>query len=172
MRYTVKLGGLGLKFKLIEIDKDQYNFLKKSDVEKDKLSIEEVSKYLNINFNDLDSNFGVSWGNHYIKVFKDDIELWHSDYDEDVEFQDEWINLDPNFNYSLLIEDNKEDDFYSFNLDIFDDFDPNNFIRVTKEFGNSKDIITDLKYQNKILQKNDLNTFEKTLTVFKLYKNK
>lgn len=172
MRYIVKLGGVGLKLKFIDLEKEQFDFLKKSNLEKGEISIRDLSKYLNKDLNVIDSNFGISWGSHYIKVFEDDDELWHSDYDDEFEPQDEWINLEKNFKYSLLIIEYKEDEFYSFDLDTFEEFDPNNFLRVTQEFGNSNDIIIDLKYKNKTLQKTYLNNFENTLTLFKLYKNK
>lgn len=172
MRYTVKLGGIGLRFKVIELEKEQFDFLKKSNVEKDEISISDLSKYLNKDLNIIESNFGVSWGNHYIKVLKNEYELWHSDYDEEFDPQDEWINSEMDFKYSLLIIEYKEGEFYSFDLETFEDFTPNNFLRVTQEFSNSNDIIIDLKYQNKTLEKKYLNTFENNLTVFKLYKNK
>jgi hypothetical protein len=170
---SIKLGGLGLKFIFIELNKDQYKFLEKSNVESDKLKLSEILEYLKLDINDVNHEFGLSWGNHNILYFENEIEIWNSDFDDDpIEYGDIWIDMIPKYKNYLLIQEYKEGQFLSFEFEPYFDFDPNKITRINKEFGDFKDIITDIKYDGKLLPKTDLNNFNNTVITFKLFKNK
>jgi hypothetical protein len=147
MNYQVKLFGLGSKLYIVSLTDEQYKYLKKKKVEN--LEISEICSFLNIDLNSNQILQDPYWADHSIVVYENEIELWHSDFDIETQIHNEWIEKNTEYKYQLIIEQLCKGEFSSFTLEINDTFNPEKLSRITEEYGNFKDFVVGIKYDDK-----------------------
>lgn len=147
-KYSISLGGKGAECSLFPLTQEQSQDLIDMGIEKDEMSIDEITDFLGVD--DLISSSdrivtGAYYGDHYISVFDENGgEVWNS---EEYEYDEtDWVDGGlPETDY-LVVEDYSKGEFFTFNLEIEEDFDPSKLIPIITEIAESKEIITGFRY--------------------------
>lgn len=147
MKYEIKLFGTGAKFHILPITKEQYSYLKKSKI--DNIDILDICKYLETSIEQHKILQAPYWGDHSIVVYQDGIELWHSVFDIESEIRSEWVEKEPEHKFYLIVEYLCEGEFSNFTLELKDEFEPCKITKIIEEYGNLKDFVIGIKYDEK-----------------------
>lgn len=163
MKYKINVGGKGAEVYIHKLDETQVKNLNEFDL--DLVSPEEIEdEVLNgVSFMDTDLTYIGPYNQQdcwYITVenelgeiiakIDEEWEIEPSDNFDDYEM----IYDDPNY---LIAEDYVKGDFYSYNIELDDEFDIEKLTSIVTEIGDSTIIITGLKYNGKLLENKELD---------------
>jgi hypothetical protein len=163
MKYKINVGGKGAEVYIHELNEDQVEKLQELDL--DSTSHDEIEDVLDgeslINseirylgcYNQQDC-----W---YITIINETGDLFAEiDNDSTIEPSDDFDDYevvydDPNY---LIAEDYVKGDFFSYNLELDEEFDINKLTSVVTEIGENITIITGLRYDGKLLEDKDYDS--------------
>lgn len=149
MNYTISLSGRGADASIYPLTSEQAQELKEMGIEEDVMSMDEIADYLGVDEIYSSSEHvvtGAYWGEHYITVTNDETgeEIWNSETGEndDTEWKDGGIE-DSSY---LVVEDYCKGEFFTFRLEIEEEFDPKKLKPVIYEVAEVRDIISGMIY--------------------------
>lgn len=151
--YKISLSGRGSECFIFPLDDVQYETLYKGDVESDKMELDDILEILGVEdiFDSEESVLGTYLDEYYISIFDiEENEIWSSESD-DVDFLAEWKE-DTIKETHLVIEDYSKGNFFNFFVETDEEFDPTKISFIVTEVGDSRDIITSIKYNGEDLQ--------------------
>lgn len=146
-KYFIEVGGKGGECYIHKITDEQKELLK--DVESDSLEFDEISKILNLNdvFETDDIVLGVYPSSTFITVKNENGDvIWESPNDFEYE-ENEW-NYIFETDQCLIAEDYCKGHFFTYEIDLDEDFDYKKLKPVITEISERIEIITDLIYNN------------------------
>jgi hypothetical protein len=149
MRYKVVVSGRGVECYVHLLEDEQRQRLFESDVENDNCDSDVVSEIIGKNdifetddiflgpFNESDS--------FIIKVYNENNDLiWESEDDHEFEDHDyEFIFEDDK---SLIVQDYTKGEFYQYDIELDEEFDPKKLKPIVTEIGERVEIITNFTY--------------------------
>lgn len=147
MKLTIQVWGSGDDVFLHRLTEDQLNELTESGIEDDLMSIEEIAKVLDLE-DPLETDNRVTGVYHdkiIIKVMNEEgLVVWESESVDFDEYREEYLYNDGNW---LMIADFVKGNFFNYQLEIDDEFDPSLLVAETAELLDGVlDLITDIKY--------------------------
>jgi hypothetical protein len=153
-KYKIHLSGKGSEVLVYSINGEQKQKLKEFDFDSSEIDFGNLSPILGVEFiHDSDISYTGPYSeptDYFIEVKDEDGNLvWQSDdnfYPDDVNFNCVHDNEDV-----LLIEDYSKGEFYTFDLEIDEDFDFNKLYLKITEIGDMVEVITGLFYDSKDL---------------------
>jgi len=163
MKYKINIGGKGAEVFIHELNEDQVEKLQKLDL--NSISHDEIEDVL-YGESLIDSEI------RYLGCYNQQ-DCWHItiknetddlvteiDNDSTIEPSDDFDDYevvydDPNY---LIAEDYVKGDFFSYNLELDEEFDINKLTSVVTEIGENITIITGLRYDGKLLEDKDYDS--------------
>lgn len=149
MRYKIEVYGKGGECYVHLLNEEQREKFIDSDVENDEMSAEDIAEVLEKNdvFSDSQDTFLGPYNEDfclYIKVTTDsDVLVWESTDETKFDTEYEYKFVDDK---SLLVVDYVKGHFFSFNIELDEEFDSNKLTLIATEIGERVDIITGLYY--------------------------
>lgn len=148
MKITIEVWGKGCEALIFKLDEDQLDTLSEGGVEEDLMSIDEIQEVLKVDsITDTDNiSTGVYADSFTIKVLDEEQNvLWESDDKfEFSEYEDEYLYNDGSY---LMIQDYQKGKFFTYKLEIEDDFDPSLLVATNTELLDGvAEIITSVRY--------------------------
>jgi hypothetical protein len=148
MKIKIEVCGKGCEAFLHKITEEQLDILSNGGVEDDEMPVEEIEEVLKIDsITDTDNiSTGVYHDSFTIRVLnEDETVLWESDDEfEFSEYEGKYLYNDDRY---LMIQDYQKGHFFTYKLEIEDEFDPSLLIAINTELLDGvADIITGVKY--------------------------
>lgn len=164
-KYTIKVGGLGADCYVSPLDSEQLTKLKNGGVVDEKMSIDDINHILGV-----ESIF--DYGSSYLGAY-DDSDLYHIEVlDENgeliEELTDNWdciVKNDEDYfelhndQRNLIVEDTCKGEFFEFTFETEDEFDSSKLSPIITEIGECVNIITGLRYDDKVLNITNYNDY-------------
>ena len=149
MRYKVVVNGRGAECYVHLLEDEQRQKLHESDVENDNCEPEVISEI--VNKNDIFDTDDIFLGpfndpeNFIIQVYNENDDLiWESKNNH--EFEDHDFEYLFENDKSLIVEDYTKGQFYFYEIELDEEFDPKKLKPVVSEIGERVEIITDFTY--------------------------
>ncbi len=151
MKYKIQIFGRGGECYVHLLNDEQREKLLDGGVEQDMIDSEDIATILEKPdiFSETDDIFLGSYTEDYciqIKVTNEnDVVVWESSDDEDFETDYEYKFVDDK---SLIVYDDVKGEFFSYELEIDDEFNPNKLKLVVTELGERIELITRVTYND------------------------
>jgi hypothetical protein len=162
MKLTIEIWGKGSEAFLHKITEDQFETLAEGGIEDDEMDHDEVSEVLQLDtFLDTDDIVsGVYHDSFTIKVIDENgLVVWESDNYEFGEYEEKYLYNDDKY---LMIDDYQKGNFFNYQLEIEDDFDPTLLVAETTELLDGVlELITGIKYGDIEMDKDYGDTISK-----------
>ncbi len=164
MKYTIEVSGKGAEAFIHKLTQDQYEQFQESGLEDDAMDTDEINEVLGNDFLETDEIItGIYPGsdNIWIKVMDESGDVvWESDEDfEFEEYHDEYKFNDTTY---FNAEDYQKGNFFNYELETDEDFDPSLLTAVLVELLDGRsELITDIKYNGQDMKKDYGDTTSK-----------
>ncbi len=164
MKYTIEVSGKGAEAFIHKVTQDQYEQFQESGLEDDAMDTDEINEVLGNDFLETDEIItGIYPGsdNIWIKVMDESGDVvWESDEDfEFEEYHDEYKFNDTTY---FNAEDYQKGNFFNYELETDEDFDPSLLTAVLVELLDGRsELITDIKYNGQDMKKDYGDTTSK-----------
>ena len=156
MKYKISLGGRGSECFLFRLKEGQADELLESGVEKDEMSIDDISDYLEIEsvFDCENTVLGAYYGEHYITIEDEEgNEIFNSDKSEENLFEEnDWKDGGFEKEDYLVVEDYSKGEFFTFEVEC-DEFDVTKLKPIITEVAECRDLITGFYYEGEELER-------------------
>lgn len=169
MKYKIEVYGKGGEAFIHKLTEDQYETLQDSGVEDDLMDHEQISEVLGIDFLETEEIImGIYTGGENIQIIVKDESgevFWKSDDNFDFEEYEDYYQFN-DVNY-LLIEDYQKGNFFNYELETEEEFNPEMLVGVLVELlDGCSELITDIKYKDHEMVKDYGDTTSKGFTYF------
>lgn len=169
MKYKIEVYGKGGEAFIHKLTEDQYETLQDNGVEDDLMDHEQISEVLGTDFLETEEiMMGIYTGGENIQIIVKDESgevVWKSDDNFDFEeYEDYYQFNDANY---LLIEDYQKGNFFNYELETEEEFNPEMLVGVLVELlDGCSELITDIKYKDHEMVKDYGDTTSKGFTYF------
>ena len=162
MKYKIEVSGRGSESFIFQLTEEQREKLSDMDVESGDMEHEDIYQILGVeDYFSSDSSItgiynGKYHGEHlYIEVFDESGQLlWASD--EDYNFEEVEYHYEYNVGNFLLVSDSQKGCFFTYDLELDDDFNPDLLsIKLVELLDGMSELITDVKYDGQIIDIKD-----------------
>lgn len=148
-KYRIEVSGKGGESYIFKLTDEQKQKLHEGNVISDEMESDEIADVLEVNdvYDTDDIILGVYPNLIYIEVFNENNDkIWSSgDKFEMVSDDIEYLYDEPNI---LIVEDYVKGHFFTYDLEIEEEFDPKHLSPVIVSLSETIEIIRDLKYNN------------------------
>jgi hypothetical protein len=151
MKYKIEVNGKGGDAFIHKLTEEQYETLQDGGVEDDLMDHDQIGEVLGVDFLETDEvTMGIYPGGENIHIIVKDESgevVWESDDEfEFEEYEDEYKFNETTY---LLVEDYQKGNFFNYELETDEDFNPEMLIGVLVEFLDGRsELITDIKYKD------------------------
>lgn len=163
-KYRISISGRGADCYIHYLTEEQNEALTEGGADEDDMSMDEILEVLGKDY--VTDGDGVVLGayeepgNYMVSVYDENDQLvWESDdkMDLPVEPEDSVITYDEET--ALICEDILKGEFYNYELEIDEDFDPSKLSAVVEHVGDVVSLITGLKYDGEQLEMSDVGDY-------------
>jgi hypothetical protein len=148
-KYKIIVGGRGGECYIHHIDTNQKVSLLSEGVEDDKMESEQIAEVLEVDFvTDSDEVYLGPYNDPEVYLItvidENDNVVWESDNNHkfsDEEWEYKYTDADV-----LIVEDYIKGQFYNYEIELEQDFDPTKLTAIVTEIGERLEVITDLAY--------------------------
>jgi hypothetical protein len=152
-KYRILVGGKGAECYVHRIDKEKRKILLDLKIEEDKMENDEIAEVLGVHFvTDSDDIYLGPYYNsetYHISVYDENENLvWESN--DQHKFQEEQIEyeFEDEDDDVLVVEDYVKGTFYTYEIELEQNFDPTKLTPIVSEIPNDISIVSDLMYSD------------------------
>ena len=172
MKYTIEVSGKGAEAFIHKLTQDQFDRLEEGGVEEDSMDQDDISEVLEHDYLDTENIItGIYPGsdNILIKVIDESGEIvWESDDEFDFEEYEDDYKFNDDIYFS--VEDYQKGNFFNYELEIDEEFNPELLSAVTVELLDGRsELLIDIKYNGQEMTKDYGDTVSKGFTYMLSY---